>query len=79
MMKNTKGITLVALVVTIVILLILAGIAIVALTGDNGLFLRTQQAKEKTIQSRENEEDMLNDYENKIDMAISSNRETTKK
>lgn len=66
-------------ILNIVILLILAGIAIVALTGDNGLFLRTQQAKEKTIQSRENEEDMLNDYENKIDMAISSNRETTKK
>ena len=46
-----NGITLVALVVTIVILLILAGIAISALTGDNGLFSRAQQAKERTIKS----------------------------
>ena len=35
--KNNKGITLIALVVTIVVLLILAGISINALIGDNGL------------------------------------------
>ena len=38
--RKNKGITLIALVITIVILLILAGIAIAALTGDNGLFSR---------------------------------------
>jgi len=36
-MKNNKGITLIALVVTIIILLILAGISIAMLTGDNGI------------------------------------------
>ena len=43
-----KGITLVALVITIIILLILAGIAIASLTGDNGLFARARQAKTET-------------------------------
>ena len=56
MKKIEKGITLVALVITIVILLILAGIAIAALTGDNGLFSRAQQAKEETIKSQLKEE-----------------------
>ena len=42
-MKNQKGITLVALVITIIILLILAGISVASLSG-NGLFGKTQQA-----------------------------------
>ena len=41
------GITLISLVVTIIILLILGGIAIATLTGENGLFARAKQAKEK--------------------------------
>ena len=45
--KQEKGITLIALVVTIVVLLILAGITITALFGDNGLITRALQvAKE---------------------------------
>ena len=56
MKKESKGITLVTLVITIVVLLILAGIAIAALTGDNGLFSRAQQAKEETIKSQLKEE-----------------------
>ena len=42
---NKKGITLIALVVTIIVLLILAGVAIATLTGENGLFVRAKQAK----------------------------------
>ena len=45
--KFNKGITLIALIVTIIILLILSGITIVTLTGDNGLFARAKQAKEE--------------------------------
>ncbi len=45
--KNTKGITLVALMVTIIILLLLAGISISMLTGENGLLTKTKEAKEK--------------------------------
>ena len=46
--KSTKGITLVALVVTIIILLILAGVSIATLTGDNGLLNRAKDAGEET-------------------------------
>ena len=45
---RNKGITLIALVVTIVVLLILAGVTIATLTGDNGIITRTNQAKEVT-------------------------------
>ena len=44
-MKNQRGITLIALVVTIVVLLILAGTSIAMLTGDNGIIKRAQQAR----------------------------------
>lgn len=46
--NSSYGITLIALVVTIVILLILAGVTISVLTGQNGLFIRAKQAKERT-------------------------------
>ena len=45
--KNSKGITLVALVITIVILLILAGISISALT-NTGIFQKAKDAKQKS-------------------------------
>ena len=48
-LKNTdKGITLIALVITIIVLLILAGVAIITLTGENGILTKTVEAKEKT-------------------------------
>ena len=45
-MKNNKGITLIALVVTIIVLLILAGVSIAMLTGDNGILSRASQSSE---------------------------------
>ena len=48
MRKNNKGITLIALVVTIIILLILAGVSIMTLTGDNGIITRTSKSKKLT-------------------------------
>lgn len=47
-MQKNKGITLVALVVTIIVLLILAGVSIAALTGDNGILSRAQEAANKS-------------------------------
>ena len=47
-MQREKGITLVALVVTIVVLLILAGISISSLTGENGILNQATRAKEQT-------------------------------
>lgn len=60
-MKN-KGITLVALVITIILLLILAGISISALTGT-GLFEKAQEAKEKTENAQKLENTILSEYE----------------
>ena len=57
--KNLKidaGITLVSLVVTIVILLILSGITIATLGGENGLFARVKQAKKAHVQSEMQEQ-----------------------
>ena len=51
LIKNAKGITLVALVVTIVILLILAGVTITMTLGENGLFTRAQAARKEYEQS----------------------------
>ena len=44
--KNNRGITLIALVITIIVLLILAGVTIATLTGDNGLLKKAQNAKQ---------------------------------
>lgn len=44
-MKGNKGITLIALVVTIIVLLILAGVAIAMLTGDNSILNRAQSTQ----------------------------------
>lgn len=48
-MKNRKGITLIALVITIVILIILASIGIYLSLGNNGIFNRAEQARSETI------------------------------
>lgn len=45
MLKNNKGITLIALVITIIVLLILAGVSIAMLTGNNGILTRANEAK----------------------------------
>ena len=46
--KENSGITLIALIVTIIVLLILAGIAVNTLAGENGVINRTTKAKTKT-------------------------------
>ena len=54
--KREKGITLIALVVTIVVLLILAGVSINLILGQNGLIARSKEAKQKTDTSKIEEE-----------------------
>ena len=60
-LKQKNGITLIALVVTIIVLLILAGISIGAMTGDNGIINQAHNAKEDTERSS---------WEEQIDVAI---------
>ena len=69
-MKEQKGITLVALVITIIILLILAGISIATLSGENGLFTRAKQAKNNTLDAQNAENAALNSYNAAIDEAL---------
>ena len=69
--RKIKGITLIALVVTIIILLILAGVALSLTVGDNGLFRRAQNAADTWQMAEQNEQsemdkaaDFLERYEN---------------
>ena len=64
--KQEKGITLMALVITIIVLLILAGVTIAMLTGDNGIISKAMQAKIRTEEAKETEETGLNEIENYI-------------
>ena len=57
--RLSKGITLIALVITIIVLLILAGVSIATLTGDNGILTKAQTAKEKTEIASEEEQRKL--------------------
>jgi len=58
------------LVVTLVILLILAGITIAKLFGDNGIINKAQKAKDETEKSTKNELDALNSLEGEMEKAI---------
>ncbi len=58
--KNfSRGVTLIALVVTIIVLLILAGVSIAMLTGDNGILIQANEAKEKNTIGGEKEQIQL--------------------
>ena len=65
-LKEVKGITLISLVVTIIILLILAGISIATLTGDNGILKKALLAKNRYENSQEEENARLNEIESQI-------------
>ena len=76
MQKNTNGITLIALIITIIILLILAGISISALT-QTGLFSRAKQAEQLSKEKQEEENATLGTYENEIGKYLGENSEET--
>ena len=74
MTQRNGGITLIALVITIIVLLILAGVSIATLTGPNGLITRANQAKEATEQAEKDELAMLQAVEDSIN-AISPSKQ----
>lgn len=55
MLKQQKGVTLVALVITIIVLLILAGVSIAMLTGDNGVLTKATTSQKETLKSEAKE------------------------
>ena len=80
--RKERGITLIALVITIIVLLILAGVSIAMLTGDNGILTQAQRAKNETEKAADNEqldlakqEDFINETLNgvKVEQVTDSN------
>jgi len=74
--KNSKGITLVALVITIIILLILAGISISALT-NTGIFQKAKDAKQKSEDAELDQNTKLDEYENELDKYLPKQNENS--
>ncbi len=68
--KENVGITLIALVLTIIVLLILASISVSMLIGENGILTRAKEAKEKTEAVQASEEKKLKDYKNIIEQNV---------
>ena len=63
MINKNNGITLIALVITIIVLLILAGVAIAMLSGENGILKKAAEAKTKTDEAQTNEAGDLQELE----------------
>ena len=65
-MNKSKGITLIALVVTVIVLLVLAGVSISMLTGQNGVLTRAAEAKTKTDEVNVQEKERMEEYDDTI-------------
>ena len=70
-LRRNKGITLVALVITIIILLILAGISIQAIT-NTGLFNMAEEARKESYNGQKEENNILTSYDEKINEIVGS-------
>ena len=68
--KQEKGITLIALVVTIVVLLILAGVSISLVLNNNGVISKAKDAKNQYAEAQTNEEKQLNEVSDWIDTKV---------
>ena len=76
-LKENKGITLIALVITIIVLLILAGVTIAMLTGENGILSQASKAKEETEKAQANEALILDEYNKFLNNAVGGTGSTT--
>ena len=68
--KHSKGITLVALVITIIVLIILAGVSINLVLGENGVFKRAIEARELYEKSSKEEQEEINQFLDSMDLAL---------
>ena len=69
-LKSKKGITLVALVVTTVVLLILAGVSINAVLGDNGIITKAKEAQRKSAEATQNDLIGMNELAQQLEEKI---------
>ena len=68
--RSNKAITLVALIITIIILLILVGVSLSMVLGENGLINKAQSSVNKYKESSENEQKLLNSIESYMDLQL---------
>ena len=73
MLKNKKGITLVALVVTIVVLLILAGVSINLVLGNNGIIVKAREAQKKSAEASQNDLIGMNKLTQQLEGVLNEN------
>ena len=73
MLKNKKGITLVALVVTIVVLLILAGVSINLVLGNNGIIAKAKEAETKSAEASQNDLIGMNKLTQQLEGVLNEN------
>ena len=71
--KNERGITLIALVVTLIILIILAAVSINMVLGDQGIFRKAQQAANAMYEAEVNTQASFNSITDEIEQAIEGN------
>ncbi len=74
-LEKNSGITLIALVVTIIVLLILASISITVILGDNGLIAQAQAAEEATEKGAKQDEEKIKDLNDKINTMVNGGAE----
>ena len=75
--RNNRGITLIALVVTIVVLLILAGVSLAMLRGENGIISKAQKSARETRLAKTKESISLEISDAMINEAIKGNKTLT--
>ena len=75
-MKKNKGITLVALVVTIVVLLILAGVSINLVLGNNGIIAKAKEAQRESAEASQNDLKGMNGLVSEMEGALAGNGST---
>ena len=73
MLKNKKGITLVSLAVTIVVLLILAGVSINLVLGNNGIIVKAREAQKKSAEASQNDLIGMNELTQQLEGVLNEN------
>jgi len=76
-LKSAHGITLISLVITVILLIILAGVAISLSLGENGIFRKAQQAREEYLNAQGYEETEIAKAVNEIDKYVDGNSRET--
>lgn len=77
--KSEKGITLIALIVTIIILMVLAGVTVATISGNKGILNKSKLAQNEYQNSANEENNKIGGFENEIDIASSRNINADKK